>query len=194
MWDWCGFLLGSVLRFDLLVGAFPSYLDSDAHSFSRAHARIPKSFMFFAVTSVTPLPQKPTEKAMKQWPKIFLIYCHTERKGGFTTIFLLNSTSNASINLKDKALETIGDRCDSKKHKTLVYTRVRARENGMLLRWNSRFITRLLHQTAHECIWVKALSRNVPRFEENVPRFEENVPRFGEYLPRFEENLPHVGE
>jgi len=150
--------------------------------------------MFFAVTSVTPLPQKPTEKARKQWPKIFLICCHTERKGGFTTIFLLNLTSNTSINLKDNILETIGDRCDSKKHKTLVYTRVRARENGMLLRWNSRFITCLLHQTAHECICVKALSRNVPRFEENLRHFEENLPRFGEYLPRFEENLPHVGE
>ena len=157
--------------------------------------------MFFAVTSVTPLPQKQTEKARKQWPKIFLIYCHTEKKGGFTTIFLLNSTSNASINLKDNILETIGDRCDSKKHKTLVYTRVRARENGMLLRWNSRFITCLLHQTAHECICVKALSRNVPRFEEYVPHFEEYLPhfeeylpRFGEYLPRFGENVPHVGE
>lgn len=149
-----------------------------------SRARIPKDIIFFAVT---PLPQKQTEKAMKQWPKIFLIYCHTERKGGFTTIFLLNSTSNTSTNLKDNILETIGDRCDSKKHKTLVYTRVRARKNGMLLRWNSRFITCLLHQTAHECICVKALSRNVPRFEENLPHFEENVPRFEEYLP-------HVGE
>ena len=68
-----------------------------------------------------------------------------------------------------------------------MYTRVRARENSMLLQWDSRFITCLLHQTAHECICVKALSRNVPHFEENLRHFEE-------YLPRFEENLPHVGE
>ena len=75
----------------------------------------------------------------------------------------------------------------------LSFSRAHARENDMLLRWNSQFITRLLHQTAHECICVKALSRNVPRFEENVPHFEENLPRFKENLPHVGEYVPHVG-
>ena len=100
-------------------------------------ARIyPRDFVFFAVTSVTALPQcrKTNRKDGETRNKIPLICCHTENdllshgeKSGFTAVFVLNTVLQGFNPLKNIVLGRICDRCDSKKHKTLGYTRVRAR-------------------------------------------------------------------
>ena len=112
-----------------------SRLDSSQHVRvpSRApltRARITQEYCFFAVTSVTPLPGWRKNKLQKRWNssnETPLFCCHQIRKARRIFTVTWNSSSSQVRMLKNNDLEGMCDRCDSKKHKTLVHIRVRAR-------------------------------------------------------------------
>ena len=97
-----------------------------------SRARIyPSDYVFFAVTSVTRGEERDGKRQKvgsgRQW-KTCILGTHNEQNKDCDRDCLSNSTKHQMQQNELQLITSNCDRCDSKKHKTLVYTRMRARE------------------------------------------------------------------